>query len=724
MGHKANIRGDYPIAPTAVTTALALNQDGMSTAKTFLLPLLLAATYPHPGWAQDSLCSAHSPAADPSLYCLPLHPTERVPQAVGTAVLQHEAGPFGLAVTRDGRVRFQVRLTLSGLPYPGSLGSYETFVAWATTPDLTPMISLGVVGNGRTLVGPIDLERFMILVSAEHSGRVHAPSGPFVLRGSSPSLFMAPHGVTELPPSSPVEHEHSTGGWTMPPMHPVASRMPYGLERFSPDVSPFLPARHEASLDEAVSSRTYSLADGDTITLIAGKVRRTIGNHSVVMYAYDGQVPGPRLEIPQGGTVTVRFRNLTDLPGSIHWHGLRLANASDGVPGLTQPPVPPGGEFVYRVHAPDAGLFWYHPHHRQDLTQDLGLAGNIVVRPRETSHTQKPEAFLMLDDLLVGDSGLVPYGREAPTHALMGRFGNRLLVNGVEQWRFQARPGQTLRLNLTNAASARTFNLSLEGTPLRVVEGDAGPFARPRTVESVVIAPAERYVVEAELDHPGRYILVNQVRGIDRVTGRFFAEVDTLGVLTVSGRRDRPARRADRSTSDTLARLVHGVRGRPPDRILQLSLRTRDLPFALIQALRLDTTYVHPVEWTAPMPMMDWLSTGRQVSWTIRDSLTGAEGMALDWRVPRGKPLVVRLVNDKHVLHPMGHPIHLHGQRFLVLSRNGVSNEDLAWKDTALVPAGGTVDLLVDASNPGRWMLHCHIAEHLESGMHTVVTVE
>ena len=164
--------------------------------------------------------------------------------------------------------------------------------------------------------------------------------------------------------------------------------------------------------------------------------------------------------------------------------------------------------------------------------------------------------------------------------------------------------------------------------------------------------------------------------------------------------------------------------GRAPDRILELTLRTGTLPFALIQALRLDTAYVHPVEWTSTMPMMDWLSTGREVTWIIRDSLTGAEGMALDWRVPRDKPLVVRLVNDKHVLHPMGHPIHLHGQRFLVLARNGEPNEDLVWKDTVLVPAGGTVDLLVDTSNPGRWMLHCHIAEHLESGMHTVITVE
>jgi FtsP/CotA-like multicopper oxidase with cupredoxin domain len=502
--------------------------------------------------------------------------------------------------------------------------------------------------------------------------------------------------------------------------------MPFGLERFVPDVTPFLPAYVGRSLPEAVPSRTYHLGDGDSLTITAALAGRTLRGHALVMYAYDGQIPGPRLEIPQGATVTVRFRNLTDLPSSIHWHGLRLANADDGVPGLTQPPVPSGGEFVYRVHAPDAGLFWYHPHSREDIGQDLGLAGNIVVKTsgQAGGRTEIREAFLVLDDLLIGDGGLVPYGREAVTHALMGRFGNTLLVNGSEDWRLEARPGERVRLNFTNAAGARPFNLSLGGARLRVLAGDAGLFAAPRAVESVVIAPAERYVVEALFPRAGVFALVNQVRGIDRVTGRFFSEVDTLGLVTVRGKpAHTPAPKAE-PAKDPLHALASSVAGHAPDRILTLSLRIGTLPFALIQALRLDTAYVHPVEWTSTMPMMDWLSTGREVHWIIRDSLTGAEGMALDWRVPRGKPLVVRLVNDKHVLHPMGHPIHLHGQRFLVLARNGVPNEDPVWKDTVLVPAGGTVDLLVDTSNPGRWMLHCHIAEHLESGMHTVLTVE
>ncbi|HEU4682704.1 MAG TPA: multicopper oxidase domain-containing protein, partial [Gemmatimonadales bacterium] len=445
-------------------------------------------------------------------------------------------------------------------------------MAWAATPELDPVIPLGQVGNGRYVLTEIALERFIVMVSAERSPRVSARAGPLVLRGSSPSLLMVPHGVTALPPQSGSDHVHESQGWTMPPMHPRVSRMPFGLERLRPAVQPFLPVGSEAALREPVPTRTYHLADGDTITLTAAKVLRRLRGKSFVMYAYDGQIPGPRLELTQGATVTVRFRNQTDLPSSIHWHGIRLDNRDDGVPGLTQPPIPPGGEFVYRVHAPDPGIFWYHPHSRGDVAQDLGLAGNIVVRgqadrvPAKRVVSVGREAYLMLDDLLMGEDGLFPYGRQAATHALMGRFGNVLLVNGDEAWRMDARPGEQVRLNLTNAASARTFNLSLDGAELRVVASDAGLFAEPRIVESAVIAPAERYVLEARFERTGTYALVNRVRAIDRVTGRFFAEIDTLGLVRVRGRPMQVGKAAVVRNDDSAATLLRRLKGKAPDR--------------------------------------------------------------------------------------------------------------------------------------------------------------
>ncbi len=118
------------------------------------------------------------------------------------------------------------------------------------------------------------------------------------------------------------------------------------------------------------------------------------------------------------------------------------------------------------------------------------------------------------------------------------------------------------------------------------------------------------------------------------------------------------------------------------------------------------------------MPHMNWASTAGQVTWLVRDPRTGKENMAIDdWKFTVGDVVKVRLSNERASFHAMQHPIHLHGQRFLVLNVNGVPQENRVWKDTVLLPAGTTVELLVEMSNPGRWMLHCHIAEHLSADM-------
>ena len=162
----------------------------------------------------------------------------------------------------------------------------------------------------------------------------------------------------------------------------------------------------------------------------------------------------------------------------------------------------------------------------------------------------------------------------------------------------------------------------------------------------------------------------------------------------------------------------------PPDYTLQLTLDTaQTLPFELWQVLRNEVWPGSPVEWTGTMPMMDWLATSRQLRWVLRDSATHRENMNVAWRFHTGDLVRIRLVNDARILHPMQHPIHIHGQRFLVVAVDGDPMQNLLWKDTALVPAGSTVDLLVEMTNPGTWMLHCHIAEHMESGMHMMFDV-
>jgi FtsP/CotA-like multicopper oxidase with cupredoxin domain len=457
---------------------------------------------------------------------------------------------------------------------------------------------------------------------------------------------------------------------------------------------------------------------------------RSIRGERVPAYGFNGQIPGPLVVADQGVTVHVRLTNRTPLPTGIHWHGIRLDARSDGVPGVTQDPVASGEEFHYDLRLPDEGTFWYHPHVREDVMQDLGLSGNLIVRPSDEESlygTVDREEFLILDDLLVGPGGPVPYGREASVHALMGRFGNVPLVNGRDDWTMDAGAGEVVRFHLTNAASTRTFNLSFGELPLKLVASDVGKLPAEVWVESVVLAPAERWVVEVRFPVAGTVPLQSRVQALDPIGARVLPEVLELGTVRVAGGEalERPAfevlRRAPAVQAELDALLAQA--DRPPDRTLVLDLRTRDLPFPL-DALLLLETYRPPVEWAGTMPEMDWLATGRAVEWILRDPDTNAENADIGWRFRVGDRIRLRIVNDRSAPHAMQHAIHLHGQRFLVLSVDGERHAHPAWKDTVLVPTGAVVDLLVELDNPGPWMLHCHIAEHLESGMMTLIHVD
>ncbi len=514
--------------------------------------------------------------------------------------------------------------------------------------------------------------------------------------------------------------------WRMPPMDPAMPMMP-GLEDELPPVAPFLAGMgmDPSMFPEARPSEVVEMADGDTLDLAATLVRRTLRGRAFVMYGYNGQYPGPLLKVSQGATVFVRFRNEIELPTTVHWHGVRLDNRFDGVPFVTQAPVERGEAFTYEVHFRDAGVYWYHPHMREDIQQDLGLYGNLLVEPPQAEYygPVHREQVLILDDLLLDERGLIPYGGEAPTHALMGRFGNLMLVNGTTDYRLTVRRGEVVRFYLTNVANARTFNVVFGGAPVKVVASDVGKFEREQWVGSVPIAPAERYVVEVRFDTPGQVALTNSIQAINHFRGEFYPHVDTLGLVTVA---DEPAAQDLREAFERLrdhadvARDLEAFRphfDRPPDRELELTLRVEGLPVSIVRAMEIDTLYVPPMEWNDAMPMMNWLSTGTQVTWILREPATGRENMDIRWDFTEGEVIKLRLFNNPRTFHPMNHPIHVHGQRFLVLEMDGVENPNLVWKDTAIVPVGSTMDVLIDLSNPGDWMLHCHIAEHLHAGM-------
>lgn len=700
--------------------------------------------------AGRALCAADSlpglwPSAD--LYCLDLIPRPDLATGSGVLELGRAASPFDVAVTETGSQRYDVTAVLSDLPPVESLGPYTAYVAWVAPPALAPMVKLGVVRNGRVPLGEIALDKFLVFVTAEASGDVAERGGRLVLRGMSPSVRMQQHSMIMIgsrTDSSGGHHQHDMAGaaeevtaparWFMPPTRPGLPMVPMpGVDELVPDAVPYLPARgiDARTLPEARPRTLVSLRTGDTLTLVASMVRRTINGRTLVMFGYNGQYPGPLLRVEEGATVMVRFRNAIDQPSAVHWHGIRLENASDGAVGVTQAAVQPGEDFLYRIHFRDAGVYWYHPHVREDIQQDLGLYGNILVRPG------RPDAFgpshreetLMLDDLLIGEEGPVPYGESVATHALMGRFGNVFLVNGETGYRLRIRPREVVRLYLTNVSNTRVFNLSIPGARLKLVGADIGRYERESWTSHVSIAPAQRYIVDVRFPEAGRYPLVNSVQAIDHNLGTFYPERDTIGMIEAAGDPVEPDFRVDyerlRVNRDVVADIAQYRQwfARAPDRQLLLTLRLGELPFGVMQMMRRDVNYANPVEWSGTMPMMDWLATSKDVEWVLRDAATGDENMAIDWHFKVGDVVKIRIGNDRTSLHPMSHPIHLHGQRFLVLAHNEVPSANLVWKDTVLIPVGGTVDLLVEMSNPGKWMVHCHVAEHLSSGMMGVFQV-
>jgi FtsP/CotA-like multicopper oxidase with cupredoxin domain len=685
--------------------------------------------------------------ADADLYCIDLLPAGEIDRASGTARLVPPSSPFGVAVTPSGEHAYDILFTLRDLPEPHSLGPYRTYVAWATTPQLDPVVKLGEVRNGTMRLGRVAFDRFLVLITAEASAAVSDRSGRLVLRGTSASVRMQPHdlafllaGLLERPNAGPVDHAHEThaapgakgtDAWTPPPMHPQVV-MPPALMTLRPDASPYLP-HSDASVPLARPRELLRLADGGRVELVAAPVRRVLFGRTVPMLGFNGQYPGPLIQVDEGSTIVVRFTNHTDYPTAVHWHGVRLENRFDGVPHVTQEPVAPGGSFDYRVYFRDAGLYWYHPHHREDVLQDLGLYGNLLVRSRDPEFFAPAhrEEVLMLDDLLVADTGLVGYGQDSPTHALMGRFGNVLLVNGEPQWQARVRRGEVVRLFLTNVSSTRVFNLSFQGAArMKVVASDLGRYEREAWVDNVTIAPAERYVIDVQFSAVGEVALVNRVRAIDHVMARFFDETHVLGTVQVSREPASP----DHTASFARLRRNAGVAAeiapyrqhfsRPADHELLLTLRAGELPFPLRPLLNFESVYRNPVEWSGTMPEMDWVVTGKNAQWVVRDQTTGRENMDINWRFRVGDVMKLRLVNDRSALHAMQHPIHIHGQRFLVVSVNGVANDNLVWKDTMLLPTGFVADVLVELSNPGKWMLHCHIAEHIETGMRMVFEVQ
>jgi FtsP/CotA-like multicopper oxidase with cupredoxin domain len=601
-----------------------------------------------------------------------------------------------------------------------------------------------------------------------------------------------------------------------------------------------------SGLPEAGRPALLELADGDTLDLEIGPVAKRLGGTTVRMLGYNGSIPGPTLKVRQGTEIIVHVVNQGDLDTTVHWHGLRLENKYDGVPHETQAPIPVGGEFTYRIQFPDAGLYWYHPHIREDYTQELGLYANILVEPSDPDYWPPVDRdfVLTVDDLLVEDGKVAPFSPVETSYAAMGRFGNVFLTGGDPDLRLEARAGEVVRLWLTNTANTRVFNVMLPGARMKLVGGDSGRVEHEEFVDEVLLAPSERAVVDVLVERPGALTLEHRtpdrtyplailaVTG-DPVASPAASQFQVLGrapeleaerqqldrwlaappdkVLALVAQMDDPAAMPAGAGPVTYACPMHPEvtseeSGRCPKCGMKL-LATATPPASayacpmhpevvsdqpgrcpkcgmkLLATLApaAVTSYVcpmHPevtseepgrcpkcgmkllaaesvpkptpaaaagateeggghgaghghgghhgeghgtgegIEWEDDMVEVNRLTTTATMHWKFLDRTSGVDSPAIDWHFRVGERVKLRLVNEMDSDHPMHHPFHLHGAgRFLVLARDGVPEPNLVWKDTVLVRTGQTVDILFDVSNPGLWMAHCHIAEHMQSGM-------
>jgi FtsP/CotA-like multicopper oxidase with cupredoxin domain len=586
-------------------------------------------------------------------------------------------------------------------------------------------------------------------------------------------------------------------------------------------------------LPEATSSEVLELADGHTLNLRVAPVAKGLRGSTVRMLGYNGSIPGPTLHVRQGSEVVVNVANDGDLDTTVHWHGLRLENKYDGVPHETQLPIPVGGSFTYRIRFPDPGLYWYHPHIREDYTQEMGLYGNILVEPAEPDYWPPAhrDVVLTLDDVLLEDGKIASFSTSETSYAAMGRFGNLLLIGGQTDPELTARAGEVLRLWLTNTANTRVFNVRLPGARIKLIGGDSGRVEHEQFVSEVLLAPSERAVVDVLLDRPGQLTLehhtpnrtyplasitVTEERAAPSLTDQFqelrtaaelAAEREQLGawlaappdrVLALVAEMDDPTApqagtgptvyacpmhpdvtsdqqgrcpkcgmkllaTAAPSTPTSYACPMHpDVTSNEPGRCPRCGMKLlavgplaqpaghhlheapdgedhhgghgdhEDAPIPSHEehaAHAADPGHEHGsgdgIEWEDDMVEINKLTTTENMHWKFEDRTTGAATTPIDWRFTEGDRVKIRLVNEMDSDHPMHHPFHLHGAgRFLVLARNGSPEPNLVWKDTVLVRTGQTVDILFDVTNPGLWMAHCHIAEHMQSGMMFSFTVD
>ena len=416
------------------------------------------------------------------------------------------------------------------------------------------------------------------------------------------------------------------------------------------------------------------------VNLAAAPVDWDPGTGSLIHgVGFNGRVPGPTLRAKVGDEIIVHFSNHMTEETTIHWHGLRIPNGMDGV-HVTQHPVQPSGTFEYRFIVPDSGYFWFHPHMEVDVQMERGLYAPLVVEDPADPVVARDHT-LVLDDVLLGSDGQIQPPQEGMDY-VMGRLGNLLLVNGKTQQRMKMDAGTWQLWRIVNAANARHFDLQIEDHELLIVGSDGGYLPEPQSVDHLVIAPGERYLVLVHVTGvPGRSFAVKsmpfELHAEDSMMGDMMGESDPLG--------DGPQVLWTLDYSD---------------------LESVTLPRPTLPAASLPT-------WTL----------GGEVAhtWELRETMVS---VSIDGEQYPNVPLVSLPLNaevpytfeiDNRT--EMYHPFHIHGHLFQIVALDDEPVQGLGWKDTFNVPPNTKMTVVGLLDNPGLWLYHCHILEHEELGM-------
>lgn len=409
------------------------------------------------------------------------------------------------------------------------------------------------------------------------------------------------------------------------------------------------------------------------------------------VWCYNGRAPGPELRVRQGETFRATLENALPEQGtSIHWHGLRLPNAMDGVPNVTQAPVMPGERFDYAFTAQDAGTFWYHPHMNSVEQVSRGMSGVLIVDEPEPPEADA-DITLALDDWRMTEDAQIheSFGNMHDlSHA--GRLGNYVTVNGQYQWTRPVRAGDRMRLRLVNTATARIFTLRAEGLRLWIAALDGMPMEAPRELSELTLGPAQRIDVIADvIAAPGQEALLASVER----DGSFL-----VASFPAEGRGAQAARPAPSPF--------------PPNSHPEPDLGTARAVGLVMEGGAMRGLPEGAVHKGVRMEMRALVEAGQV--WAFN----GIAGMSDAPLIEAAVGETIRIAIENRTAFP--HAQHLHGYHFRGVAEDGTLGP---WRDTILVNPNETREIAFVAQTPGDWMFHCHMLSHQVAGMMTWIRV-